>query len=106
MTQLPPGEGKNDLHDGDEALALGALGWILNDEPRAERLLALTGLAPDELREALGERATLAAILSFLTAHEADLVTCADALQVKPEALAAAARRLEGHEGNAEWLGA
>ena len=32
----------------------------------------------------LGEQATLAAILSFLTAHENDLVACADALQVPP----------------------
>ncbi|OWQ94425.1 DUF3572 family protein [Sphingopyxis witflariensis] len=99
MTQLPPGEGTNALHDDDAALALGALGWILADEPRAERLLALTGLAPDELRASLGERATLAAILSFLTAHESDLIACAAALQVKPEQLAAAAHRLEGLEG-------
>ena len=96
MTQLPPFEGKNALHDDDAALALQALGWILSDEPRAERLLALTGLAPNELRASLGERATLAAILSFLTAHESDLVGCADALQVPPATLAAAAERLEG----------
>lgn len=84
------------MHDDDAALALQALGWILSDEPRAERLLALTGLAPDELRTSLGARATLAAILSFLTAHENDLVACADALQVPPAAIAAAAARLEG----------
>lgn len=84
------------MHDHDAALALQALGWILSDEPRAERLLALTGLAPDELRASLGARATLAAILSFLTAHENDLVACADALQVPPAAIAAAAARLEG----------
>jgi len=100
MTQLPPDEGTYALLDDDDAaLALGALGWILADEPRAERLLALTGLAPGELRDSLGERATLAAILSFLTAHESDLVACAGALQVKPEHLAAAAHRVEGLEG-------
>ena len=49
--------------DGDAALALRALGWILSDEPRAERLLGLTGLAPADLRASLGEQATLAAIL-------------------------------------------
>ena len=96
MTQLPPFEGKNALHDDDAALALQALGWIVSEEPRAERLLALTGLAPAELRASLGERATLAAILSFLTAHENDLVACADALQVPQPTLAAAAARLEG----------
>lgn len=96
MTQLPPFEGKNALHDDDAALALQALGWILNDEPRAERLLGLTGLAADELRASLGEQATLAAILSFLTAHENDLVACADALQMSPATLTAAGARLEG----------
>lgn len=84
------------MHDDDAALALGALGWILADEARAERLLALTGLAPGDLRASLGERATLAAILSFLTAHESDLVACAGALAVEPGALSAAAARLEG----------
>jgi hypothetical protein len=93
---LPPVEGKNALHDDDAALALQALGWILTDEPRAERLLGLTGLAPDDLRSSLGEQATLAAILSFLTSHENDLVACADALQVPPAAIAAASLRLEG----------
>ncbi len=96
MTQLPPFEGKTALHDDDAGLALQALGWILSDEARAERLLALIGLAPDELRASLSERATLAAILSFLTAHEYDLVACADALQVPPATIAAASERLEG----------
>ena len=89
-------EGTDDLQDGDAALALRALGWILSDEPSAERLLSLTGLAPDELRASLTEQATLAAILSFLTAHEDDLIACAEALQMPPAAIAAAARRLEG----------
>ena len=82
--------------EDDAALALHALGWILSDEPRAERLLALTGLAPDELRASLGEQATLAAILAFLAGHENDLVACADALQVPPASIAAAAQRLGG----------
>ena len=84
------------MREDDAALALQALGWILSDAPRAERLLALTGLAPGELRASLGERATLAAILAFLTGHEDDLVACADALQVRPAGIAAAAHRLEG----------
>lgn len=87
------------MNDGDAALALHALGWILADEPRAERLLGMTGLSPEGLRAALGDRATLAAILGFLAAHEPDLVACAEALDIDAEALAAAARRLEGLEG-------
>lgn len=86
------------MHEDDAALALHALGWILGEEARAERLLGMTGLDPDGLRAALGDRATLAAILSFLTAYEADLVACAEALDIKPETIAAAAARLEGNQ--------
>jgi len=99
MTQLPPSKGFFDVQEADEALALQALGWILADEPRAERLLGMTGLTPERLRTSLGQRATLGAILGFLIAHEPDLVACAAALDIGPEALAAAARRIDGTEG-------
>jgi len=78
-----------------EALALSALAWTLADPDRAERLLALTGLAPDDLRQRLGEPTTLAAALGFLEAHEPDLVACAEALGVPPAALVDARRSLE-----------
>jgi hypothetical protein len=76
-------------------LALGALGWVLADGPRAERLLALTGLMPDDLRAGLADSAVLAAVLDFLAAHEPDLVAAADYLGVRPEAIIAAHRSLE-----------
>lgn len=77
-----------------EALALAALGWLLQSESRAERLLSLTGLTPDALRGGLGDPAVLGAVLEFLAAHEPDLVGAADALGVKPAALIAAASAL------------
>jgi len=73
-----------------EALALNALGWVLSDQDRAERFLALTGLTPDTLRGALGERATLAGVLEFLCAHEPDLIAASDALAVEPQVIAMA----------------
>ncbi len=78
-----------------EALALSALGWCLSDQARAERLLALTGLTPDDLRARLGEPSVLAAILGFLESHEPDLVACAEALGASPSTLVEARRRLE-----------
>lgn len=75
-------------------LALGALGWVLADDRRAERLLALTGLTPEALRSGLGDRAVLGAVLDFLAAHEPDLVAAADALGVAPEELASAGEKL------------
>lgn len=77
-----------------QALALSALGWVLSSEDRAGRLLALTGLTPDALREGLGDDGMLGAVLEFLCAHEPDLIAAAEALGVTPEALAGAAREL------------
>ena len=77
------------------SLALAALGWTLSDDTRAERLLSLTGLTPEDLRTGLGEPATLAAILAFLEAHEPDLIACADAIGTTPAALVEARRKLE-----------
>ncbi|MFN9376020.1 MAG: DUF3572 family protein [Novosphingobium sp.] len=75
-------------------LALGALGWVLGDGPRAERLLALTGLDADALRAGVGDPgqmpAMLAAVLDFLSAYEPDLCAAADHLGVAPGALIAA----------------
>lgn len=79
----------------DEALALGALGWTLSEEARASRLLALTGVTPDLLRERLEDRSFLAAVLLFLEGHEPDLIACADALGVPPVRLVAAREGLE-----------
>lgn len=75
-------------------MALGALVWVLRDDERAERLLALTGLTGDDLRERLGERPVLAAVLDYLCAYEPDLVAAADHLEVGPQILADAARAL------------
>lgn len=73
-----------------EGYALGALGWILSDEQRAQRLLALTGLEPGELRQNLIDPFVLAAILEFLANYEADLIQAAEALNVEPEQLLSA----------------
>ena len=80
----------------DEAMALGALSWVLGDDARAERFLALTGLSPDDLRERIDERDLLAAVLRFLEGHEPDLLAAADMLGVPPAAIPEARRRLEG----------
>jgi hypothetical protein len=79
----------------DEALALGALSWVLSDDGRAGRFLSLTGLTPEDLRARLGERDMLAAILRFLEGHEPDLLAAADMLGVPPTVLPEARRRLE-----------
>jgi hypothetical protein len=78
-----------------ETLALSALGWTLAEPERAQRLLALTGLSPEDLRARLSDPGLLSAVLAFLEAHEPDLVACAESLGVKPLALVKAGHRLE-----------
>ncbi|HEY5723085.1 MAG TPA: DUF3572 family protein [Allosphingosinicella sp.] len=78
-----------------ETLALAALGWALGDPARAQRLLALTGLSPEDLRARIGDRSVLAAALGFLEAHEPDLVAAADELGIPPAELVEARRILE-----------
>lgn len=78
-----------------ELLALRALVWTIGDDDRASRLIATTGLDPDDLRERAGEPAVLGALLGFLEAYEPDLIACAEALSVKPEALVRARYQLE-----------
>lgn len=77
------------------ALALSALAWTLTDGERAARLLALTGLHPDDLRHRAADPAVLGAVLGFLESHQPDLIACADALTVDPDALVAARAELE-----------
>lgn len=85
--------GENRLND-PAALALQAIAWIVSDEARGERFLALTGLTPDLLRERLGSADVQRAALEFLSAHEPDLVAAAETLGVTPAELVAAGERL------------
>jgi hypothetical protein len=77
------------------AVALRALAWILAEQARADRMLALTGLGADDLRARAAEPAVLAAVLTFLEAYEPDLIACAEALDVAPAELVRAREALE-----------
>lgn len=77
-------------------LALAALGWVLEDDKRADRYLKLTGLDPDSLRVGLDDPTVLASALDFLANHEPDLLRAAEALAVTPEELIAARKELDG----------
>ena len=79
-----------------DAVALAALNWTLSDDVRAQRLLALTGLDPEDLRSHICEPDFLAASLRFLEGYEPDLIACAEALGVRPSLLVEVRRELEG----------
>jgi hypothetical protein len=75
-------------------LALSALVWVLQDEERADRFLALTGLDAASIRARVTEPALLEAVLGYLESHEPDLIACAKTLDVPPMALVLARERL------------
>ena len=87
-------------HGDPVIVALGALAATLSDPRRAERLLALTGIGPDDLREQAGDPILLAAVLRFLENHEPDLVDIAQTIGVKPGELVAAREALENGRGS------
>lgn len=86
----PPYTGAPD----EETTALVAIGWIVSDPARADRLLALTGLDADGLRGALHDRATLAALMGVLVDHEPDLLACAQETGLDPAHIAASRQGL------------
>jgi hypothetical protein len=87
-------ETNSNISAESEIWALQALGWVLQDENRAQRLLSLTGLDPRELRSGLEDPAMLSSLLGFLANHEPDLIACAESIGIPPEKLAAAAHYL------------
>lgn len=82
-------------NDAATSLALQALAATIADARRAERLLALTGLEVDELRQRADDPAILAAVIGFLESHEPDLIDVAEAIGSSPAKLVAARAALE-----------
>ncbi len=82
------------MDEQDETVALQVVGWIVGEQRRAERMLAVTGLSADGLRDAVADRHRLGAILDFLLDHEPDLVACAEALGLPPQAIVRTRERL------------
>jgi type II secretory pathway component PulF len=76
-------------------MALLALAWLLADGERAERLLSLTGMTVDDLRQGASNPGILAEFIRYLEGHEADLIAAAEAIGTSPPALVNARIELE-----------
>lgn len=92
--RFPDENGNGDGPEAAPIIALRALAWVLEDQARADRLLALTGLDAAQLRARAADPAIGVATLDFLGGHEPDLIACAGALGLSPERLMLAAREL------------
>lgn len=82
-----------------QAIALKVLVWILQNDNRAERLIAVTGITPADMRASLNEAWLLSAALSYLESYEPDLMQCAKDIEISPEQLVEAAALLAQNSG-------
>ena len=81
---------------------LDVLLWIVADEDRLLPFMAASGLSPDTLRESAREPAFLVGVLDHVMGDENVLLACATALEIKPERIAEAWRRLSPRPDD-EW---
>ena len=82
-----------------EATAAAVLGWLAGEPELLSRFLALTGVAPGEVRNAVNDRGFLIGLLDFLMQHEPTLMAFSAASGVAPEAVVHAHAVLSGPPG-------
>jgi hypothetical protein len=82
-----------------EATATAILGWLAGEPELLSRFLALTGVAPSEVRDAIEDPGFLAGLVDFLMGHEPTLLAFSAATGVLPEAVVRAHEILSGPYG-------
>lgn len=70
--------------------AVTVLGWLANEPDMLGRFLALTGMEPAQLRNAVNDPGFLGGMLDFLMSHEPSLMAFCEATGTPPEAVIAA----------------
>ena len=76
--------------------AVAILGWLASEPDMLARFLALTGLQPNMLRQAVNDPGFLAGLVDFLMSHEPDLMAFCEATGTKPEDVEAAWHKFSG----------
>ncbi|MDF1750008.1 MAG: DUF3572 domain-containing protein [Alphaproteobacteria bacterium] len=84
-----------------ETLALQALTFLVNDEDRLDRFLALSGLDQNDLRNRIGDPAFLGGVLDHFLGHEPDLLEFATDAEIDPIQVLRARAALPGV--NPDW---
>jgi len=83
-----------------EMLAIRALQYLAGDPGQIARFLALSGIAPEDVREAAKSADFLSGVLDFLMGDEAALVAFAASAGCEPGEVAVARDTLSRHAGN------
>lgn len=68
-----------------EAVALQGVAWIIGDDDRRNRFMAITGCGADELRDRLTQPAFLGGVLDFLLADEPSLLAFCEQAGFPPD---------------------
>jgi hypothetical protein len=79
--------------------AIKVLGWLASEPDMFGRFLALTGVEPAQVRNAMNDPGFLSGMLDFLMNHEPTLMEFCTATDTAPEAVMAAAHHFSppGH---------
>ena len=80
-----------------EMLAIRALGYLAGDHEQLARFLALTGITPEDLREAAASPSFLSGVLDFFLGDEATLLAFAASAGADPADIAVAREVLSRH---------
>jgi Protein of unknown function (DUF3572) len=90
------GSGDDSRREAAQALAITALSFLASDPERFGRFLAVTGVGPEQIRDAAREQGFLAGVLDHIGADEPLLIEFAAHAELKPASVMAAATILGG----------
>jgi hypothetical protein len=79
-----------------EETAAAILGWLAGDPDMLQRFLALSGIAPQQIRAAMAEPGFLAGMIDFVMGHEPTLIAFCETTGTKPETVVAASHHYSG----------
>ena len=80
--------------EADQQVAIDALTFLAGDMDRLGGFLALTGIGVGDIRASASDPGFLVAVMEYLMQDDALLIAFAGEAGLRPEAVAAAARRL------------
>ena len=90
-----PGNTRSGAAQAEETAA-AILGWLASEPDMLGRFLALSGVQPSQMRNAVNDPGFLAGMIDFLMAHEPTLLAFCEATDTKPETVAAAWHHYSG----------
>ena len=81
-----------------EAVAISGLTRLAGDDELLMRFSNLSGILPNDIREAAGQPGFLVGVLDFYLSHEPDLIAWAEEANIDPESVMRARHALSPNE--------